>query len=95
LAAFVVCGVTAFYTHRAAHGRTPEEQAYWIGDKVGEQAPGDAKLQVSAALNIMAYEYFKQHGSGNQSDWDLAFGHGYYDGFRKVASGQVKRKPKI
>jgi hypothetical protein len=24
-AAFVVCGVTAFYTHRAAHGRTAEE----------------------------------------------------------------------
>ena len=27
VAAFVVCGVTAFYTHRAAHGRTPEERA--------------------------------------------------------------------
>jgi hypothetical protein len=26
-AAFVVCGVTAFYTHRAAHGRTAEERA--------------------------------------------------------------------
>ena len=33
VAAFVVCGVTAFYTHRAVHGRTPEERAaYWIGD---------------------------------------------------------------
>ena len=30
LAAFVVCGVTAFYTHRAAHGRTAEEsQEKW------------------------------------------------------------------
>jgi hypothetical protein len=29
VAAFIVCGVTAFYTHRAEHGRTPEErQAY-------------------------------------------------------------------
>ncbi len=27
VAAFVVCGVTAFYTHRAAHGRTAEERA--------------------------------------------------------------------
>jgi hypothetical protein len=34
VAAFFVCGVRAFYTHRAAHGRTPEErQAYWIGEK--------------------------------------------------------------
>jgi hypothetical protein len=32
LAAFVVCGVTSFYTHRAAHGRTAEERAaYAIG----------------------------------------------------------------
>src|SRR5215469_5045921 len=34
-AAFVVCGVTAFYTHRAAFGRTAEERAgYAIGLKV-------------------------------------------------------------
>jgi len=34
VAAFIVCGVTAFYTHRAEHGRTAEErQAYWIGEK--------------------------------------------------------------
>jgi hypothetical protein len=39
-AAFVVCGVTAFYTHRAAHGGTAEERAaYAIGEKVGEEAP--------------------------------------------------------
>jgi hypothetical protein len=32
LAAFVVCGVTSFYTQRAAHGRTAEERAaYAIG----------------------------------------------------------------
>src|SRR5438876_12264401 len=55
VAAFVVCGVTAFYTHRAAHGRTPEERAaYWIGEKVGEQAPRDAKLPTRAELNMMA-----------------------------------------
>ena len=34
VAAFIVCGITAFYTHRAEHGRTPEErQAYGIGEK--------------------------------------------------------------
>jgi hypothetical protein len=31
-AAFIVCGVTTFYTHRAEHGRTAEERAaYAIG----------------------------------------------------------------
>ena len=51
VAAFMVCGVTAFYTHRAAHGRTAEERAaYWIGEKAGEQAPHDAKLPTLAEL---------------------------------------------
>ena len=67
VAAFIVCGVTAFYTHRAEHGRTAEErQAYWIGEKAGEQAPRDAKLPTPAALNMMAQKYFEQQGSGNK-----------------------------
>ena len=38
VAAFVVCGVTAFYTHRAEHRRTTEERAaYWIGEKAGSK----------------------------------------------------------
>ena len=87
IAAFIVCGVTAFYTKRAEHGRTAEErQAYWIGEKAGEQAPHDAKLPTPAALNMMAQKYFKQQGSGNQSDWNLAFEHGYEDGFNKTHS---------
>lgn len=54
VAAFVVCGVTAFYTHRAAHGRTPDERAaYWIGEKAGEQALRGAKLPTAAELNLM------------------------------------------
>ena len=74
VAAFVVCGVTAFYTHRAVHGRTPEERAaYWIGEKAGEQAPRDAKLPTPAELNMMAQKDFDQQGSGNKQDWDLAF----------------------
>ena len=84
-AAFIVCGVTAFYTHRAEHGRTAEErQAYWIGEKAGEQAPRDAKLPTPAALNMMAQKYFDKQGSGNKQDWDLTFEHGYQDGFNKT-----------
>ena len=61
VAAFIVCGVTAFYTHRAEHGRTAEErQAYWIGEKVGEQAPRDAKLPTPAGLNIDGPEVFRE-----------------------------------
>jgi flagellar biosynthesis/type III secretory pathway protein FliH len=85
VAAFVVCGVTAFYTHRAAHGRTAEEQAaYAIGLRVGEEAPPEAKLPTLAELNMMAQKYFRQQGSGNQQDWDLAFENGYEEGFKKT-----------
>jgi hypothetical protein len=95
LATFVVCGVTAFYTHRAAHGRTAEERsAYAIGLKAGEQAPADAILPTDAELNMMAQNYFEQQGSGDQlgtssraaeqQAWDLAFENGYTDGFKKT-----------
>lgn len=93
--AFVVCGVTAFYTHRAAHGRTADERAaYAIGLKVGEQAPPGATLPTDADLNMIAQNYFKQQGSSNQlrsssraaqlQAWDLAFENGYTDGFNKT-----------
>ena len=95
VAAFVVCGVTAFYTHRAAHGRTAEERAaYETGEKAGEQAPRDAKLPTAAELNMMAQKYFDQQGSGEQlpnvspaswgQAWKHAFENGYTDGFRKT-----------
>jgi hypothetical protein len=95
LAAFIVCGVTVFYTHRSAHGRTAEERAaYEIGEKVGEQAPRDAKLPTDAELNMIAQKYFKQQGSGDQlrspsraaelQAWNLAFEKGYTDGFKKT-----------
>jgi hypothetical protein len=84
-AAFVVCGVTAFYTHRAAHGRTAEGRAaYAIGEKAGEEAPAGARLPTAADLNMMAQKYFKQQGSGEQQSWDLAFENGYRDGFKKT-----------
>ena len=85
LLAFVVCGVTAFYTHRAAHGRTSEERtAYAIGEKAGEEAPMDATLPTAAHLNMMAQQSFKRQGSGEQQSWDLAFENGYADGFKKT-----------
>ena len=85
VAAFIVCGVTAFYTKRAEHGRTAEErQAYWIGEKAGEQVPRDAKLPTPAELNMMAQKYIKQQGSGNKQDCKLAFERGYEDGFKKT-----------
>jgi hypothetical protein len=84
-AAFVVCAVTMFYTHRAAHGRTaPERAAYAIGEQAAEEAPADAKLPTDADLNMMAQKYFKQQGSGEQQSWDLAFKNGYTDGFQKT-----------
>jgi len=89
VAAFVVCGVTAFYTHRAAHGRTREDRAaYAIGEKTGEETPAGAKLPTAAELNMMAQKYFRQQGSGNQQDWDLAFENGYNEGFKKTHPGQ-------
>ena len=82
--AFFVCGVTAFYTQRAAHGRTPEERAACaIGVKAGEEAAPDAKLPNAADLNMMAQNYFKRQGSGEQENWNLAFENGYTDGFKK------------
>ena len=85
LAAFLVCGVTAFFTHRAAHGRTAEERsASAIGLKAGEQAPAHAILPTDAELNMMAQKYFQEQGSGDRQSWDLAFENGYTDGFKKT-----------
>ena len=85
IAVFIVCAVTSFYTHRAAHGRSPDERAgYAIGEKVGEQAPPDAKMPYPAELNMMAQRYFKEQGLGNKGDWDLGFENGYEEGFKKT-----------
>jgi hypothetical protein len=85
LAAFLACGVTAFYTHRAAHGRTAEERsAYAIGLKAGEQTPADTILPTDAELNMIAQKYFQQQGSGDRQGWDLAFESGYADGLNNT-----------
>ena len=97
VATFIVCGVTAFYTHRAAHGRTAEERAaYAIGERAGEQALHDGKLPTAAGLNMMARKHFEHEGTGNQlrnpsragelQAWELAFENGYTDGFKKTHS---------
>ena len=85
VAAFVVCGVTAFYTHRAAHGRTSEERsAYLVGEKAGEETVAGAKLPTAAALDMVAQLYFARQGSGEPMAWKQAFEHGYEDGFKKT-----------
>ena len=95
LAAFVVCSVAVFCTHRASHGRTAEERAaYEIGEKAGEQAPRDAKLPTDVELNMMAQKYFGQERSGDELQNPSragglqarkeAFEKGYTDGFNKT-----------
>src|SRR5437870_12938931 len=67
VAAFVVCGVTVFFTHRAAHGRTAEERAaYEIGEKAGEQSPRDAKVPSAGEFNMMAQKYLERQGAGDE-----------------------------
>ena len=85
LVAFITCGVVAFYTQRAAHGRTPDERAgYATGAKAAAELPQDASLPTAAALHMLAQKRFKQEGSGNQSDWNLGFAKGYEDSFKKM-----------
>jgi hypothetical protein len=95
LAAFIVCGVAVFYTHRTAHGTTAEERAaYENGEKAGEQAPPGATLPTEAELNTMVQKYFEQQGPGEQlrnpsragslETCKQAFKKGYTTGFKKT-----------
>src|SRR5881398_2326104 len=95
VAAFIVCGVAVFYTHRTAHGTTAEERAaYEIGRKAGEQAPRDAKSPTDAELNMMIQKYFEQQESsdelrnpspaGGLQARKQAFKQGYKEGFKKT-----------
>jgi hypothetical protein len=99
LAAFVVCSVAVFYTHRGAHGTTAEERAaYELGEKAGEQAPRGATLPTEAELNMTAQKYFEQQGPAEQlqnpsRSADLqafrqAFKKGYTAGFKKTQPQQ-------
>ncbi len=95
LAAFIVCSVAVFYSHRTAHGTTAEERAaYESGEKAGEQAPPGATLPTEAELNMMGQKYFEQQGPGEQlrnpsragalDACKQAFEKGYTAGFKKT-----------
>jgi hypothetical protein len=95
LAAFIVCGVAVFYSHRAAHGTTAEQRAaYELGEKAGEQAPRGATLPTEADLNMTAQKYFEQQGPAEQLQnpsraadlqaFKQAFKKGYTAGFKKT-----------
>jgi len=99
LAAFVICGVAVFYTHRSAPARTVEERAaYEIGEKAGMEAPAGAKLPTDTELNMMAQKYFEHQGSGDELQnppppggleaRKQAFEKGYTDGFKKTHRDQ-------
>ena len=95
LAAFIVCGVAVFYSHRTAHGTTAEQRAaYDLGEKAGEQAPRGATLPTGADLNMTAQKYFEQQGPAEQLQnpsraadlqaFKQAFEKGYTAGFKKT-----------
>jgi len=95
VAAFIVCGVAVFYTHRTAHGTTAEEQAaYESGEKAGKEAPRGATLPTEAGLNMTAQKYFEQQGPAEQLQnpsraaalhaFKQAFEKGYTTGFKKT-----------
>ena len=95
LAAFIVCGVAVFYSHRTAHGTTAEERAaYELGEKAGEQASRDATLPTEADVNMTAQKYFEQQGPAEQLQnpsraadlqaFKQAFKKGYTAGFKKT-----------
>jgi hypothetical protein len=95
VAAFIVCGVAVFYSHRTAHGTTAEERAaYESGEKAGEEAPPGATSPTEAELNTTAQEFFEQQGSGEQrrnpsragtlEACKRAFKKGYTAGFKKM-----------
>ncbi len=85
VAAFIVYGATAFFAHRAVHGRTSEERsAYLAGEKAGEEAVASKTLPTAASLNTLAQHYFEKQGIGEPMVWKLAFEHGYEDGFKKT-----------
>jgi hypothetical protein len=99
VAAFIVCGLVVFYTHRTARGTTAEERAaYEVGEKAGEEAPRGATLPTEAELNMTAQKYFDQQGSAEQlrnpsragtlEACKKAFKKGYTAGFNKTHQQQ-------
>ncbi len=88
LVAFFTCGAVAFFTQRAAHGRTPEERAgYATGLREGAEAAPGGKLPYASELNEMSEGILKKEGKKNEPMvWKTAFAHGYEDGFKETHS---------
>ena len=59
--------------------RQQKPDGHWCGELLV-----DSTLCSDYVVFMMAQKYFKQQGLGNQSDWNLAFEHGYEDGFNKT-----------
>ena len=65
VAAFIVCGVAVFYTHRTAHGTTAEEQAaYESGEKAGKEAPRGATVPTESGVEHDGSKVFRAAGPG-------------------------------
>lgn len=90
--AFVVCGAVAFFTARAATGRSPDERAgYAVGMAAAKAEPASAPEPRPFALHNMADAAFaKQSGAKtgeraqvNAMMWKAGFQHGYEEGRKK------------
>jgi hypothetical protein len=95
IVAFVTCGVTAFYTKRAAYGRTPDERAgYAIGATAGGAAPPNAKLPTAAALNTMA-QTFQARGIGRSRGLRARFRTGIRGSIQENSSAMIGRHARM
>ena len=85
----IACGLVAFYTQRAAHGRTPAERvAYEAGAIAGGEAPREAKLPYPSEMNEIAQKAYQQREEkAEPMTWKSAYVHGYEDGFKKSHHG--------
>ncbi len=83
--AFIVGGMTAFFTARAVRGTTPDERAgYSIGARAAEAAPAGAPAPTAYALHTLAEEAFAKQGQGNPMVWKGGFQRGYEERFKKT-----------
>src|SRR5882724_4698780 len=95
LAAFIVCGVAVFYSHRTAHGTTAGERAaYESGEKAGEEALPGGTFATGGEFKMDAQKDFEQQGPAEQLQnpsraadlqaFKQAFKKGYTVGFKKT-----------
>jgi hypothetical protein len=89
-AALVVCAATAFYTHRATHGRTaPDRAAYAIGEKAGE---GSASRREGADRRRFEHDgakVFQATGAGRTAELGSSLRERIHGRIQKDASPRV------